>query len=659
MRGPQGSLIGALFLTLAWAGYFRDLVHPTSVGAWVLLYHGLFHLYDRLRLRSGLGLFLALGTPLLLRGLVSVGLPLLSGPEAEPLDRLLPLFDRSLVLGLVPAFLHWAGLLATRRYPGFTRWRHAVHLALFSLLASGESFGLGDQPAQPLERLVAAALFCLWELEGLRRDQSPIQTPPHPSLLLVLLPLASAMIWAFSAYRESSRSAQAGLLHPTLFGVDLSDLVRLESEIRLTDNLLFVVHIPTPPGRFLLRRHVLNVYLPNQGFGLDPAYLGPGERAMRADGPLLLPPPLGDSRVPRVHEIFLVNFEAGSVVALSEPVRLQRLTGFDTTRFQEAWRVESAVLVDRPPLARTPAEAKVNQDIWDFYTRVPHDPALRDLALRLKGSLDDPSLIADRIEHHLKSEYLYSLRPGPPTGGNPIHTFLFQTRRGYCSYFAISMALLMRHLGYPARVAVGFFTDPSRHVLGFYPIRAYHAHAWVELLSAGEGWMAFDPTSETLAPGETFSFPDESPGEFLSMVESLLSGDLRSEEAPARAPVAESAPLPLGSLLGMAIALIFLAWKLRWRALLALAKDPRRKIRLLYRRTRAWLERRRQEGRLSPLEFARAVDRPEFYRLTEAYLRALYGPEPPDPNTVALCHGLSRRLLVPTHPWQWARLLWF
>src|SRR5262249_34902489 len=38
----------------------------------------------------------------------------------------------------------------------------------------------------------------------------------------------------------------------------------------------------------------------------------------------------------------------------------------------------------------------------------------------------------------------------------PLVGFVTQTRSGYCQYFAGAMALMLRYLGIPARVAVGF-----------------------------------------------------------------------------------------------------------------------------------------------------------------------------------------------------------
>jgi hypothetical protein len=56
------------------------------------------------------------------------------------------------------------------------------------------------------------------------------------------------------------------------------------------------------------------------------------------------------------------------------------------------------------------------------------------------------------------------------------------------------MAVLARALGYPARVAVGFTPgrfDPTLHA---WRVSTANAHAWVEVLFPGFGWLAFEPT---------------------------------------------------------------------------------------------------------------------------------------------------------------------
>src|SRR2546423_4080994 len=54
------------------------------------------------------------------------------------------------------------------------------------------------------------------------------------------------------------------------------------------------------------------------------------------------------------------------------------------------------------------------------------------------------------------------------------------------------MALMLRLLGIPARVAAGFV--PGHYHDGTWTITDHDAHTWVEVWFRDYGWLAFDPT---------------------------------------------------------------------------------------------------------------------------------------------------------------------
>jgi transglutaminase-like putative cysteine protease len=99
--------------------------------------------------------------------------------------------------------------------------------------------------------------------------------------------------------------------------------------------------------------------------------------------------------------------------------------------------------------------------------------------------------------------FRYDLRTVPGNSGDALVDFLFTGHRGYCEQFASAMAIMLRTLRVPARVAVGFtpgtFEDGSRL------ITTEDAHAWVEVWFPGAGWLPFDPTplsdGRTVIPG--------------------------------------------------------------------------------------------------------------------------------------------------------------
>jgi transglutaminase-like putative cysteine protease len=84
------------------------------------------------------------------------------------------------------------------------------------------------------------------------------------------------------------------------------------------------------------------------------------------------------------------------------------------------------------------------------------------------------------------------------SGPEAILTFLNETREGFCQQFAASMAVMLRTLGIPSRVVVGFTSGPA--VNGRWVVTSDRAHAWVEVRFPGVGWMPFEPTPNRQNP---------------------------------------------------------------------------------------------------------------------------------------------------------------
>lgn len=82
---------------------------------------------------------------------------------------------------------------------------------------------------------------------------------------------------------------------------------------------------------------------------------------------------------------------------------------------------------------------------------------------------------------------------------NPIESFLFETRHGFCSHYASAFVYLMRIAHVPARVVTGYQGGEYNAVGHFLEIRQAQAHAWAEVWLAQKGWVRVDPTA-AIAP---------------------------------------------------------------------------------------------------------------------------------------------------------------
>lgn len=85
---------------------------------------------------------------------------------------------------------------------------------------------------------------------------------------------------------------------------------------------------------------------------------------------------------------------------------------------------------------------------------------------------------------------------------DPIDSFLFEQRAGFCAHYAGAMVYVLRAAGVPARMVTGYQGGSALND-NVLQIRQYDAHAWVEALINGV-WVRFDPTSMVAPSRLTF-----------------------------------------------------------------------------------------------------------------------------------------------------------
>jgi len=140
-----------------------------------------------------------------------------------------------------------------------------------------------------------------------------------------------------------------------------------------------------------------------------------------------------------------------------------------------------------------------------FDARFDADPlmqqnrALYDAARQVVQGAPSPYAAAAALERWFREPslggFVYDEQPPVPAPNQPaLVQFVTQTKRGYCQHFAGAMALMLRYLGIPARVAAGFTSgsyDADSHE---WTVTDHEAHDWVEVYFPGWGWIPFDPT---------------------------------------------------------------------------------------------------------------------------------------------------------------------
>ncbi len=571
-------------------------------------------------------------------------------------------FDKDFFPGLIPWMVVWLFNLLSLRYPRFVHWEAGFDALL--LLAVFWSQGnyeitLYRHPSLLSYSIVGFLVLTITLMVLVRvRDQGRPGSwkgtlKSVASFLWVLLPLLLLLLlFVLGRYNQGAVRLGGGLMKPTLFRFDFSQYIKLESEIEMSDDLVLLFRKQGPAERILLRRYILSGYDRRRGF-----FHSPDGRKGREDLPVTVPdsseqfPDPGYlARQKVIQEYFFVNFDPTSLIGMNYPIRVAPLTNWDSSSFLRIYRVVSQVSdASLEELASAEITALGPEQV-EIYTDYGADPRIRELAEQITAVPDGEKLDllgqVLRIHDYLKENYYYSLTPGLAEDGDQLSHFLYSSKKGYCSYFAFSMALLCRSLGIPARVAVGFYVNPETEVLNFYEVRAYQAHAWVEVYFGDYGWIEFDPSSQVIAPGEEytiqFGFDFET---FARLLEEILKNQHNLQEQEPQSIEVEDRVRLLGGELFRGLKFVARLWYVTLPALYLLiigafksfpllraffAATQRRKIKYLFADTRVRLEGLglRKSGEESLLEYAQRVEGQHPLRLSswvQAYLQAVFG----------------------------------
>jgi transglutaminase-like putative cysteine protease/tetratricopeptide (TPR) repeat protein len=453
--------------------------------------------------------------------------------------------------------------------------------------------------------------------------------------------------------QEGAVNRSGGLLEPKLFRFDISQFLRLENEITMRDDLLFIMKKDPGDSHTLLRRFALSGYSEKQGFfrheeideKTHPQHIPGGKTVLETE-------PGRNYRITN-QEYFLVNFDSAALIAINEPAVVTPFDTWDASSFNSAYGVQSYTseaaapeLIGAVREAPGPEVLDLSPGEYAFYTDYGGDEEIAAYARSVTQGADSYWAKIYAVYSLLKyGEYRYSLKPGIAPDGDQLKFFLFEAKKGYCSYYAFAMALLLRSVGIPARVAVGFFIDPGLNTFDYYPVRSDMAHAWVEVRYPGYGWIEYDPTTSVTAEGEEFRPPSgEAQDVFERLLKEILDNhtQLRAREKK-DAGESPSFLAGLGKQTGrflrktwvllLALFMGFAALIIRTGSLVMakLSRDPRKKAVLLWAHAlrRCALGGFKRPPLTAEAEWARELDRriEGMYSLYQCAAAARYAPE--------------------------------
>ncbi len=420
----------------------------------------------------------------------------------------------------------------------------ALGLALAArrpLAAAAIVVAAGGWPATLLSRgrplLLGAALLAavLWPLAGLRAP-SLRRLGPAAAAGAALMLAATAAATSGAVVRDGVVRWQDWDLYDraaTPVGVAYVWDARYTG-IRFPERKTVVLRIRGPRQAHYWRATTLDVFTSDRWIeGLVPLRVGVATNGLTPDP--LLPARARDSSAWVKQEIEVVSLRDDHLVAATQPVVFEAAalgTVFELTggvvraqrrlrqgQVYSAWsyapRPRPAALARvRPaypdaalryldvgrtrllPFGTRGREREIEELFRDDRYRAlwPYEGLYRT-ALQLGAGAETPYAAVVAIETWLRSTggFAYDEQPPEPAAGMPpLADFVGRSKRGYCQQFAGSMALMLRFLGIPARVAAGFTSGTFKD--GAWVVTDHNAHAWVEAWFPGYGWLTFDPT---------------------------------------------------------------------------------------------------------------------------------------------------------------------
>ena len=198
-------------------------------------------------------------------------------------------------------------------------------------------------------------------------------------LILFILILAGSILF-IGPSQERALNRGGGLLEPKFFRFDFSQFLRLESEISMSDDLIFIVKKDREDNHVLLRRFVLSGYSKDRGFfhagdideRVHPRQLPQGRTALETEE-------VWNTRMTN-QEYYLVNFDAAAFIAMKEPAEIIPFDTWDASSFSSAYgvrsRVSEAGLFELTDLVRgmpSPEKLGLSAEEYAFYTKYGGD----------------------------------------------------------------------------------------------------------------------------------------------------------------------------------------------------------------------------------------------------------------------------------------------
>ena len=158
----------------------------------------------------------------------------------------------------------------------------------------------------------------------------------------------------------------------------------------------------------------------------------------------------------------------------------------------------------------------LNNNLKNYYLAVPDNISKKIINWVKENNISNKEDFLNKIYSKFSDgSYYYNLTP--QSSNNNYEEFFFNSKEGYCEYFASTFVLLSRLANIPSRIVSGYYGGELNEIGNFYKFKQKDTHAWAEVWLEEKGWVRIDPTK---------AIPEENVKDTLNTV--LSSEDLPS-----------------------------------------------------------------------------------------------------------------------------------
>ena len=199
----------------------------------------------------------------------------------------------------------------------------------------------------------------------------------------------------------------------------------------------------------------------------------------------------------------ILNKNAKLIIYPNDKTWLPVLKGFDFNNNLVSNNYLNGTAVSRQKISKkkkytiqsSKFSVKFDKKFLNFYQSLPNSifsKKLMNWSDELRSiSKSDSDYLNNIMKYFGNGEYYYTLTPNVDET-NDYEKFFFETKSGYCEYYAGMFAILARLQNIPSRIVTGYLAGEYNGLGNFYTFRQSDAHSWVEVYTNDKKNLDFE-----------------------------------------------------------------------------------------------------------------------------------------------------------------------